>query len=172
MNAIARRFVVATGLALLGLGIVVGGRFAAPRPAIAVFLLVVCGLASLALVRAISAGAPHASDSLFERALAPPAETSDRPPALTRLEVDLTFGVESAAQLHSRVVPTLRAIARARLASEHGVDLDRQTDAARALVGEDAWELVRPDREPPADLLTRGLPLAHIAAAVEALEHL
>jgi CheY-like chemotaxis protein len=166
VNVIARRFVVATGLALLGLGIAVGGRFVAPRPAIATFLLVLCGLASLALVRTIAAAAPRAGDSLFERALVPPAETSERPPALTRIEVDLAFGVESAAQLHSRVVPTLRAIARARLASEHGVDLERSPEAASALVREEAWELVRPDREPPEDLLARGLPLGRIAAAV------
>ena len=172
MNVIARRFVVATGLALLGLGIAVGGRLVAPRPAIATFLLVLCGLASLALVRTIAAAAPRAGDSLFERALVPPAETSERPPALTRIEVDLAFGVESAAQLHSRVVPTLRAIARARLASEHGVDLEQSPEAASALVGEEAWEWLRPDRPEPQDRFGRGVPRPTVTALIEKVESL
>ena len=45
--------------------------------------------------------------------------------------------------------PIVREIAAARLA-RHGVSLDRQPERARALLGAQTWELVRPDREAPA----------------------
>jgi hypothetical protein len=40
----------------------------------------------------------------------------------------------------------------------------------RALLGEELWELLRPDRRPPEDRLGPGLPLPQLQAAVERLE--
>jgi hypothetical protein len=54
----------------------------------------------------------------------------------------------------------------------HGVELERQPDVARRLLGEQAWDLVRADRPPPADSLGPGLREEEIAAAVTRLESL
>jgi hypothetical protein len=66
----------------------------------------------------------------------------------------------------------LRTAAAARLASRHGIDLDRRPDAARALLGEEAWEWLRPDRSPPADRFGRGVPRERVTAVIELVESL
>lgn len=172
MNPIVGRFVGGAALAFAGLAAVYAFGVAEADEALAVFLLVLCALGLLALVRTVSAAAPPPRESLFDRALRPKRPERTRPEELTRLEVDLAFGVESAGQLHSRVVPLLRSVAAARLVSRHGVDPARRPEAARRLLGDEVWALVRPDREPPRDLLARGIPLRTIAAAVDALERL
>ena len=43
-------------------------------------------------------------------------------------------------------------------------------EAARATLGEDAWELVRPDRPAPEDRLAKGIPPRELAHVVDALE--
>jgi hypothetical protein len=54
----------------------------------------------------------------------------------------------------------------------HGIDLDRRPQAARALLGEDAWDLVRPDRPAPDDSHSPGVTLQQVRAAVDRLEAL
>ena len=172
MNPILARFAGAATLAAAGLAGVVALGVADPADAFAVFLLVLCAVSLLALVRAVHAAAPPPAASVFERALQPKPEERARPLELTRLEVDLAFAVESEAQLHSRLVPLLRTLARARLSTRHGVDLERRPEDARALLGDEAWRLVRPDRPAPHDLLARGLPARRLAAVVDVLEKL
>ena len=64
------------------------------------------------------------------------------------------------------------AAASARLASRHGIELERRPEAARAMLGEDVWELLRPDRPEPADRHGPGVPREQVAAVIEALESL
>lgn len=172
MSEIGRRFAVAAAFAVLALAAVVGFGLVRLDDAVAAFLLVLGGIGLLALVRAVGVSAPPAQGSLFEQALRPRQPERRRPPDLTRIEVDLAFGVESAAQLHSRLVPLLRMIAAARLASRHGVDLGRAPGTACALLGDDAWELVRPDRPAPREMLAPGLPLRRIGRVITTLEEL
>lgn len=172
MTATTRRFAGAAVLAVAVCAIVVAFGAATVEDTLAILLLVLCGLGLLALVRAVGASTPPVRRPLFERSLRQRPERPERPPELTRLEIDLAFGAESAAQLHSRVVPVLRMIAAGRLASRHGVDLERRPEAALELLGENVWELVRPDRPPPRDLLAPGLPLRRISDVVTRLEEL
>ena len=67
----------------------------------------------------------------------------------------LDLAEASSFDLHNILRPIVREIAAARLA-RHGVSLDRQPERARALLGPQAWELVRPDREAPAGRSGRG----------------
>ena len=72
--------------------------------------------------------------------------------------------------MHYRLRPILREIAQQRLATRHGLTLDRDTAASRAVVGEETWELVRPDREPPDLRYAPGVhagELRHVVAALE-----
>ena len=135
-----------------------------------VYLLFAGGLAMLLLVRASRAALPAGSRSAFERALRLRGPAPRRPEELAGLEREVLLATKTAFYLHYRIRPALREIAEHRLSSRRGIDLDAEPDAARALLGTEAWELVRPDREPPADRLGPGASLAELSAAVDALE--
>ena len=82
----------------------------------------------------------------------------------------LDLAEASSFDLHNVLRPIVREIAAARLA-RHGVSLDRQPERARALLGAQAWELVRPDREAPAGRSGRGgCSRDELRAIVDALE--
>ena len=93
----------------------------------------------------------------------PPAEPAplERPPRTRRvgqlesIARALDLAEASSFDLHNVLRPIIREIAAARLA-RHGVSLDRQPERARALLGAQTWELVRPDREVPAGRSGRG----------------
>lgn len=135
-----------------------------------VYLLFAGGLALLLLVRASRAALPAGSHSAFERALRLGRTPPRRPEDLTDLEREVLLSTKTAFYLHYRIRPELREIAAYRLSSRRGIDLDGEADAARRLLGPEAWELVRPDRDPPADRLGPGSSLRELAAAVDALE--
>lgn len=90
----------------------------------------------------------------------------ERARPLEELEHAVDFSLGTAFDVHYRLRPHLRRIAAHRLAG-HGVRLDGQPERARALLGPDAWELVRPDRPEPADRNARGMDLPGIRRAVE-----
>lgn len=134
-----------------------------------VYLLCMGGVLLLALVRTTRARAPWVRPSQFDAALAamrhlPP----DSPePAPVR---DLELSTYSAFHLHARVRPVLRDIAAHRLRTRYGVELDGEPARARELVGAAAWELVRPNRPPPADRLAVGPTVRQLRVVVEELE--
>lgn len=73
--------------------------------------------------------------------------------------------------VHYRLRPATREIATALLSRRYGVDLDRQPERARALLGDGvAWELARPDRQPPEDGYGRGWSRHELAELLEELE--
>ena len=88
-----------------------------------------------------------------------------------RLERAVALGVAHAGDLHTRLRPRLRTIA-ATLLAARGVDLDRSAGQARALLGEELWDMVRADREAPADPFAPGIDPGRLAVAVETLESL
>lgn len=136
-----------------------------------VYLVAICAVLLLALVRATRLKAPTFTPSSFERAL---REMTQRlgdtaEPALVR---DVDLSVLGAFHLHVRLRPVLREIAAHRLRLHYGVDLDAEPGRARELVGSKAWALVRPDRPPPADRLAPGPPLSSLAEVVTELERI
>jgi hypothetical protein len=92
-----------------------------------------------------------------------------RPAGLRAMERHVDLAVASAADLHSRLCPVLRDIARDRLAGA-GIDLDADPAAAAAALGEETWAIVRPDREAPHDRHAPGISPERLRAVVEALE--
>ncbi len=106
-----------------------------------------------------------------------PAEgrTRDRrsvPPTLGRLEQEVALGVAGTFDLHHRLRPRLRALASGLLAARRGIDLDLHPERAHQALGDEAWELTRPDRPPPTDRLARGIPIRDLDRVVESLERL
>jgi hypothetical protein len=140
--------------------------------ALAIWVVVVAAIALVLLVRHSRGGhaLPHASR--FEAALRGRKETPQPPVELLRMERELELGIADATHAHRRLLPLLRAAAEARLASRRGVELDRRPDAAEAVLGEDVWELLRPDRPEPADRHGAGVPRERVAAVTERLESL
>jgi hypothetical protein len=53
-----------------------------------------------------------------------------------------------------------------------GVSLEDDPERARTQLGDELWELVRPERPPPEDRLARGAPINDIRCVVESLERL
>ena len=116
--------------------------------------------------------ARRAGRSPFDAALRPRVRRAKRMPELERIEREVALGLATAFDLHYRLRPRLRRIAAELLAARRGIDLDASPDAARRVLGDDAWELVRGDREPPRDRFAAGLDIASLRLAVTALEEL
>lgn len=99
-----------------------------------------------------------------------PQRPHRRPPGdLMRITDLVTGGLGSAADVHRRVRPLLREIAAGRLAGR-GISLERDPEAARALLGDGLWELVRPGRPLPSDPRGPGLDRAALVELVDRLE--
>jgi hypothetical protein len=160
-----------TVLATLGLVLV---RFAQPgRFALEldVYILVVGGLALFEVVMATREAYPRAARSALAEALDREPPGPLRPPELERLERELTLGAATAFDLHYRLRPTLREIAGERLAGR-GLQLDAGGAAVEEALGEELWEIVRADREPPLRRFASGLSPDAAHRVVERLEAL
>ena len=136
--------------------------------ALRVYALVVCGtalvLALLALRQAFPPERPLHRDGRVHR------ERRGPPSSLARIEHEAALGVSGSFDLHYRLAPRLRSIASGLLESRRRVSLERQPEAARAILGESTWSLVRPDRGAPDDRLARGIPSEELARVVDSLE--
>jgi hypothetical protein len=135
-----------------------------------VLLLAAVFLAALTRIARSASDVPRASE--LDAALRPRGVETVRPSELGRTEREITLGIANAGHLHQRLLPILREAAAARLAAGHNVDLARRPDAARKLLGEDAWQLLRPDRAEPSDRDGPGIPMRQLRSVVDTLETL
>jgi len=108
----------------------------------------------------------------FERALRTQRPRPPRLRELERIEHDVVQGAANPLDLHRRLRPLLRQIAVHRLAVRHGVALDAEDGHARRLLGDEAWELLRPDRELPDERRGPRLGVHEIETIVTRLETL
>ncbi len=92
------------------------------------------------------------------------------PPSLARLEQLAALGVASSFDLQYRFLPRLRAIAAGLLASRRRVQLDSQQEAARRILGDETWELVRQGRPAPRDRIARGISPDELSRVADSLE--
>jgi hypothetical protein len=138
--------------------------------AVSVYLLLLGAAALRLLVRLVWLAYPPAGPSELDAALRdrPPPPTA--PAELRALRRTLVLASVNAVYAHSRLRPELRAIAAELLAWRQGIDLAAEPDAARAVLGEAAWELLRPDREEPLEHDAPGLPAPLLARIVAELE--
>jgi hypothetical protein len=170
------RRVVLRGAEILALPTAVAAVVIALAPgrtalAVHVYVLVVLAAALASVVGSI-AGQAQAGESQFDTALDRPEEEHERLPELARLEREVALAQASAFDVHYRLRPVLREIAGGLLAVRRGVDLDRRPERARELLGEETFEVVRGDREPPWDRLAPGLDTAQLERVVVTLEAL
>ena len=137
-----------------------------------VYLLVLGAIAVFAAVLATRQAFPLDRGSSLAKALEREPREPLRPQELERLEREVTLGTSTSFDLHYRLRPILREIAEQRLADRRGLRLDRGGREIQAALGEELWELVRPDRKPPEQRYTRGIEPDAVRRVVERLEAL
>jgi hypothetical protein len=165
------RIATSIAAATLALLIALGTGPIAQERIIAAYVLVLAAIALAAMTRLLRSAEERPS-SLFDAALRARPGEALRPPELVRTEREIMLGSASAGHLQARLLPILRDAAAARLMAAHNVDLDRRPDAARSVLGEDAWELLRPDRPQPDDRNAPGVSLKRLRATIDTLEAL
>jgi hypothetical protein len=141
--------------------------------ALDVYILFLGALLLATAVRATRAASPDVHQPSLASELEDPLDVPpQRPRELERLEREVYLSLGSSFYLHHRLRPVLREIAAHRLLRRHGIELDRRPDAARQLLGEEAWEWLRPERPEPRDRWAPGPPLAELRGVVDALERI
>jgi hypothetical protein len=163
----SRRIASGAAFATLALLVALGLRPVSGEQILAAYVLALAAVGLAALTRVLRSTAELPPASELEHALRRRPDEPMRPPELIRTEREIRLGTSSAWYLHTRLAPMLREAAAAR-----GVDFERRPEAARELLGDDAWELLRPDRPEPADRSAPGIPLARLRATVDVLERL
>jgi hypothetical protein len=161
---IATYFVVTTIalIVVLGLHPVSSTRIAAG------YVLALAAIGLDAAIRILGAASWGERSSLFEHVVSRKPPDPGRPSEIVRIEREITLGTTSAGHLQTRLVPLLRDAASARL----GIDFDVHPDRARAALGDETWELLRPDRPEPIDRSAPGLPIRRVREVIDELERL
>lgn len=133
------------------------------------WLLALGAVALAAAVAATRAALPVPGQSPFDRRRRKRPEEPERLPELARVEREVALATGTAFDAHYRLRPVLREVAEHRLATRRGLALDSGSNAVREVLGDEAWELVRPDRPRPSHNLAPGLTFAQVRSAIEAL---
>ena len=135
-----------------------------------VFVLVVGALTVFAAVLATRQAFPLGAGSVLAEALENELRQPVRPQELERTERLLAIAATTAFDLHVRLRPILRNVAEQRLADRQGLRLDSGDPSVEEALGEELWELVRPDREAPERRFAPGLERAAMRRVIERLE--
>jgi hypothetical protein len=139
--------------------------------AVHVYVLVLLAAALASVVGSIASQA-RAGESPFDAALHRSTDETERLPELVRLEREVGLAQASEFDLHHRLRPVLREVAAGLLFVRRGIDLDRQPDRAREVLGDETFRLARADREPPWDRTAPGPTLDELRRVVAGLEAL
>jgi len=164
-----------TTLVVLGVVTLVATSFLEPgrrHVALDAFVLYLGALGLAAAGRATRAASPQIQAPEFGDGLDAHGPKRHRPAELERLEREVHLSLGSSFHLHHRLRPLLREVAGHRLLMRHGIDLDSRPDAAAAILGDAAWEWLRPDRPEPRNRWASGPPLAELRALVDAIERI
>lgn len=92
------------------------------------------------------------------------------PSQLHRVERVVGFARSTMVDADRRLYPLLRDQARELLLSRRGIALDAEPELARRVLGEPAWNRIRPDRPVSEDRTAPGVELEDIEIVVEAIE--
>ncbi len=137
-----------------------------------IYLLFVGGLALIVLVEATAAAQPRREQAPFPELGDEPPLRPERLPELARVERGVALGTARAFDLHHRLRPALREIAAHRLETRRGIELERDAAKAAQLLGDEAWEVVQPDRAPPEYGFAPGLSRAALRRILDRIEAL
>jgi hypothetical protein len=167
---VKRRVLAWAGFAVLATIALLLARVFEPRRLgleLDIWALAIGGLALLNGVLLVREAYPLEGRTMIGAALVHEESEPKRPPQLERIERELSMASATAFDLHSRLRPLLREIATSRLAAR-----GERLEDGEAELGEELWELVRPDHLPPSDRHAAGIEPAALRRAVERLEAL
>ena len=156
-------------IATAGLGIALAVVPGQAEAAVDVYLVAVGTLALLLAIARTLGTLPRERPTRLD--LVPTVSSQRRPRELVKLEREVGLSTETAFDAYFRLRPTAREIAASRLRLR-GIDLDDSPESAEALLGPEAWDLVRGDRPRPRNHDAPGLPVDRIASIVAAIEKL
>ena len=97
-------------------------------------------------------------------------QVSTRLPELVRIEREVVLATGSGFDRQMRVGPMMRDIARHRLWTRRGVDLDEHPERARELLGDQVWELLRSGRPEPNLRYAPGADVGELRQILEQIE--
>lgn len=127
--------------------------------------LILLGLIAGALRSRFPASSPPLADFRYRRAHA------DRlPPRLVEIERLARFSQTSHVDFDHRLLPRLRLVADGRLLAAHGFTMGENPERAAAILGDGVWTILRPDRQPAADVGIRGPTAAGLDSVIAAIE--
>ena len=157
-------------IATVGLAVTIALAPGRTAPAVDVYLIAVGTLVLLFAIGRTLGALPRERPTRLD---APRSGSSrrTRPRELVKLERTVGLSTETAFDAYYRLRPTVREVAASRLRLR-GIDLDGPSGQAEALLGSEAWDLVRGDSPRPRDHDAPGLPLDRIEAVVVAVEAL
>ena len=170
MRRIAVDSAAAAALLTAGLVLALVFRPGEWRLAVDAWLLALGAVALAAAVAATRGAHPRQGRSPFEPGRRRPERPPEQLAQLARVEREVEMASGTAFDVHYRLRPLLREVSRHRLAARRGLVLDSGSEAVRTALGENLWELVRPDRTPPRRHHDPGLSVKDIRSAVETLE--
>ena len=127
--------------------------------------------AALVLASAVAAAAALELRPAWRQQPPPRARDDVMPLRLRQIADDLRDSEQSEFWVDRALRPLLVPIAAARL-GRRGIDMGRAPRRAQELLGDRLWEIVRPDRPPPAYRVGRGLAYDDLREAIERLERL
>jgi hypothetical protein len=154
-----RRLAVGALLATLALIVLLEVRPVSRETILAGYAIALASIALAGLTR-IMRNARKNAQSRFEHELTREHIPPGRPNALVRIERELTLATSNAGHVHDRLRPMVRDIAQARLGRA----------ATQERLGDETWELIRPDAPEPNDRSAPGLSLRTIRRVIESLE--
>jgi hypothetical protein len=159
------RFLVLPTLALVVVAAFLPGRV---ELATRLYALLLCGLALLLAIAVLRETYPPAAPLRPKR---PRARQQHEPvPTLAQIAEETAIGAGGPFDLHQRLRPRLRELATWLLAARRGISLDGDPESARAILGEETWELVRKDRPPPPDRAGGRVSPTALTRVVDSLE--
>jgi len=97
-------------------------------------------------------------------------KTDTRLPELVRIEREVVLATGSGFDRQMRVGPLMRDIARYKLWTRRGIDLQEQPERARELLGDELWGLLRAGRPEPNLRYAPGATIAEIRQMLERIE--
>ena len=167
-----RRLLPILGFGLLATVVTAAALVAAPDRRDLILDLYVLSLGGIAVIRLVGRtrrrllpGERSEFDDALHRRVERPVRIAER----DKLAREVQLGMQTAFDLHYRLRPTLVEIAQNRLAGR-GVRLE--SERAHGLLGEEAWEVLRPDRPPPQDRNAPGIGAAELNELVGTLERI
>jgi hypothetical protein len=135
------------------------------------YLVLVGAIVALAAAR-IARQAFPAPRRIVPTVLTPSPRPYALPESLAIAEDEVALAQADQFNLHYRLRPVLVDIAAAGLASDAGIDLERDPELARERLSPETWEIVRPDRSRPERAAARGISSRELTAAVTDLERI